>query len=262
MTHAAGAPADIVERACRIPVAEDGELDAVVTLPGSGAASWAVLVHGGPQGAKDGPAGLYRMLAARLAGAGIASVRYDARGSGSSSGTFRDTTLTSLADDLHTVRAWLHEHHHPDRVALVGESLGGTVAAAGLEGTEAALVLLYAATRLRDAVPDWLSADALVEAQSVGFIVREASEISWAFLREIQQRPDVLGALNGLATPTLLIHGDQDVEVDLAQSQEVARVVAGPARLVVVPGGGHGLERPAEQEIVCRETVAWLTRHR
>jgi dipeptidyl aminopeptidase/acylaminoacyl peptidase len=252
---------NIIERACRIP-SGDGELDAVVTEPSAGTKSWVVMVHGAPQGEKAGPASLYRMLAARLASnAGIGSLRYDARGSGDSTGTFRDTTLASLAGDLRAARAWLDQEHRPERVALVGESLGGTIAVAGLDGTERALVLLYASIRLRESVPDWVSPDVITEAEQRGFIIRENSEVGLTFLREIQRQPDVAWALEGLRTPVLLIHGDHDREVDCDQSKQAAQLVAGPVKLVVVSAGDHGLERPGDQELVCQETLAWLAQH-
>jgi dipeptidyl aminopeptidase/acylaminoacyl peptidase len=245
----------------RIPAADGGVLDAHTVQPADGSARWAILVHGGPGGSQDGPAGLFAEVARALADSGVASLRYDARGSGASSGQFLDTTLTSLTRDLRTARAWLAAQHHPDQLALIGESLGGTIAVAGLEGTEQALVLLYAATRLRDCVPDWVTEEALAEAEQRGFIVREDSQIGSAFLREITEQPDVLPALAGLRTPVLLIHGDRDVEVELAQSEQAAGLVAGPVKLVVIPGGGHGLERPGDQEVVVAETTRWLADH-
>lgn len=149
----------------RIPAADGGVLDAHTVEPAGGSARWAILAHGGPGGSQDGPAGLFAEAARALADSGLASLRYDARGSGASSGQFLDTTLTSLTCDLRTARAWLAAQHHPDQLALIGESLGGTIAVAGLEGTEQALVLLYAATQPE--VEGWQAVVAVPTSQRV-----------------------------------------------------------------------------------------------
>jgi acetyl esterase/lipase len=50
--------------------------------------------------------------------------------------------------------------------------------------------------------------------------------------------------------PFLIIHGDKDPIVPLAQSEELARALEGvgvPVSLVVVKGGGHALDEPNAQ---------------
>ena len=246
----------------RIPVGSD-ELDALAVLPqGEPPSRWAVLVHGGPGGVKDGPADLYREMAAHLATAGIGSLRFDVRGAGQSTGSYRDMTIARQVEDLRAARTFLHVRHAPPRVALVGESFGATAVLAGLDGQERALVLLWPAIWLLDDVFDsYVTEESLAEADEQGFIVRDGEEIGREFLSELLELRDVAGPLNGLSTPALLIQGDADAEVPVRQSLQAKEMVAGPSRLVVVPGGDHCLERPEERVIVYRETTAWLEEH-
>lgn len=246
----------------RIPV-DGGELDALAVVPGGvRAARWAVLLHGGPGGVKDGPADLYRELAGRLAAVGIGSLRFDVRGAGQSTGAYRDMTIARQVEDLRAARAFLDSVYAPERVALIGESFGATAALAGLDGHENALVLLWPAIWLLDDVFDsYVSEDNQALACAQGFIVEDGEEIGRAFLSELIELRDVAQGLNGLSTPLLLIHGDADSEVPVRQSRRAKELAAGPIRLVVVPGGEHCLERPEERVIVYREATAWLEAH-
>lgn len=249
------------EERIRIPV-DSGELDAVTVFPEQEARRWAILVHGGPGGVKDGPADLYKDLAAVLAAQGIASLRFDVRGAGESSGAYRDMTLARQVQDLKAARQFLVECYAPQRIALIGESLGATIVLSGLDGNEDALVLLWPAVWLLDGVfDDYVTEESLAEAKLRGFIVRDDEEVGLPFLTELLATRDVSQPLHGLRTPLLLVHGDADTEVPVEQSAQAEALVAGPVRRVVVPGGDHCLERPAERVVVNREISAWLAAH-
>lgn len=249
------------EEHIRIPVGDD-ELDAVTLSPEQETHRWAILVHGGPGGVKDGPADLYRDLAAVLAAQGIGSLRFDMRGAGSSTGAYRDTTLSRQVQDLNAARQLLLQRYAPQRIALIGESLGATIVLSALDGSEDTLVLLWPAIWLLDNVfDDYVTDESFNEAELTGFIVRDDEEVGLAFLKEIVATRDVAGPLRGLRTPLLLVHGDADTEVPVGQSAQAESLVAGPVRRVVVPGGDHCLERPAERAVVVRETSAWLEKY-
>jgi fermentation-respiration switch protein FrsA (DUF1100 family) len=251
----------VSEERLRIPVDGD-ELDAVAVFPEQGTHRWAILVHGGPAGVKDGPADLYRNLAATLVTQGIGSLRFDVRGAGQSTGAYRDTTLARQSQDLKAARQLLVERYAPQRIALIGESLGATIVLSSLEGNESALVLLWPAIWLLDGPFDgYLDEESLTEAKQWGFIVRDGEEIGLPFLNELLATRDVSQPLHGLRTPLLLVHGDADTEVPVEQSAQAEALVAGPVRRVVVPGGDHCLERPAERVVVDRETSEWLAAH-
>ena len=87
------------------------------------------------------------------------------------------------------------------------------------------------------------------------------AEVGLPFLTELLATRDVSQPLHGLRTPLLLVHGDADTEVPVGQSAQAEELVAGPVRRVVVPGGDHCLERPAERVVVNREISAWLAAH-
>ncbi len=152
----------------------------------------------------------------------------------------------------------------PDRIALVGESAGGHLAAMAALGTEVgvkAVVAMYAPTdlvslaRSSPLIPD------AIRKQMVGTV--------WANLilaRLGQLSP--LQAIRADMPPFLLIHGDADPLVPIDQSRamcEGMKAVGAACRLFTVPGGGHGIRAwessPDLSQPYKREMVEWLRQH-
>lgn len=242
----------------------DHTLATVLTTPASGSTSrLAIMLHGGPGGDKDGPGGLYVDLAELLAGEGIASLRFDFMGAGESSGRYRDMTMAGQVEDLAAVAADAQRQLAPTSLALIGESYGATIAALSLDTADYdCLAMLWPAIWLLDETfAPLVTDDRLREAEQRGFIVVDGAEVGSAFLREVLDRGDVSTSFEGVATPTIFVHGDSDREVPVEQSVRAAGLVVGPHKSVIVPGGEHCLERPHEREVVYREVVGWLAAH-
>jgi len=119
------------------PVAATGAVPVVVTITGSGQQTrdedlWPLLPSYRP----------FRVIAERLATAGIGVLRLDDRGVGGSTGPLG--TTADYADDVRQEVAWLR--HRPDvsKVALLGHSEGGAIAplVAQNDSTLAGIVLL------------------------------------------------------------------------------------------------------------------------
>jgi len=89
-----------------------------------------VLICHGLAGNKVGKYRIYVQLSERLSQAGIASFRFDFRGSGDSEGHFSDTTLNGEVSDALIALNYLRERKDVDtsRIGIFGRSVGGTVA--------------------------------------------------------------------------------------------------------------------------------------
>lgn len=115
----------------------------------------AVLLFHGFTGTRDELAiantdeGVFSRTARKLAEAGYASLRIDFRGSGDSSGLFEETTFDSQIEDGVAALEWLQENPRVrgDRIALLGWSQGGLIAAAvaGRSDPQPAALALWAA---------------------------------------------------------------------------------------------------------------------
>ena len=153
-----------------------------------------------------------------LCAAGLDVLLFDYRGYGRSTGR---PSEAGTYRDARAARAALLERPgvDPERVAYLGESLGGGVALAlALEHPPAALVLMSAFTGVRDmarrhyaVVPPGLVPDAYPS----------------------------LRLIAGLDAPVLVIHGDRDEIVPLLHGEELFEAAPEPKRLHVIRGVGH-----------------------
>lgn len=105
-----------------------------LTFPeGDGRHPAVVMISGSGEQDRDSDFGGFRMfavLADHLAGAGIASLRFDDRGVGGSTGDNLQATLHDRVGDVEAAVDLLRSHHDidPGRVGLIGHSEGGIVA--------------------------------------------------------------------------------------------------------------------------------------
>ncbi|MGA0539956.1 alpha/beta hydrolase family protein [Neotabrizicola sp. VNH66] len=128
-----------------------GPLTGTLEVPHPAATAPAVLMLHGFTGTRDeAPVagtgeGIFARTARLLADEGYVSLRIDFRGSGDSPGAFADTTPEGQIADGLAALDWLAAHPavDPDRIAVLGWSLGGAtaIAVAGRSGRPAALVL-------------------------------------------------------------------------------------------------------------------------
>lgn len=239
-------------------------LDAAIP-EGAGPFPAAIIVHGGGWVRGDrrvdvGP------LFAPLTHAGIAWFSIDYRLSS-------DVTQFGAAiDDVENAIRYVKKHAaeyrvDANRIALVGESAGGQLAAmAALEpkpGLDVqAVVLLYAPTDLVQLAKtsEWVPKQMREAMQGTPF-----EQLILARLAQLSPIDNVKPG----APPFLLIHGTADALVPFAQSRAMCEKVTeagGSCHLYAVHGGGHGIRwweaaHPREAEAYKREMTAWLKEH-
>jgi dipeptidyl aminopeptidase/acylaminoacyl peptidase len=77
----------------------------------------------------------------------------------------------------------------------------------------------------------------------------------------VYARSSPINFVKRVHTPTLLLVGERDAECPAVQSREfwhALRTLNVPTQLVIYPGEGHGIRRPAHRRDVLRRTAAWL----
>lgn len=238
-----------------------------------------VLVHGGGVTREEG--GFFTRLAAGLAGAGIASLRFDLRGHGESDGRQEELTLGSILNDIRVAIAGVREASGAATVSLLGASFGGGICgyyAAKRPDDVARLVLLNPQFNYKwrtiDSRPYWhddrLDDDMVKTLDEQGSITFTPTlkhgrpllnEVFWL-------RPDE--AIREIAAPTLLVHGTKDTLVPIESSRAAMSKFTAEHRLVEVEGSQHGFAvhddpqylQPQSQEwqaFVIRTVAEWLT---
>jgi pimeloyl-ACP methyl ester carboxylesterase len=175
----------------------------------------------------------------RMSGAGVIDrfgprgfdvVAFDSRAHGESGGEFCSYGFYEKQDlrrVLDTVR--------PGPIVLIGTSLGAAVALQET-ATDPRVTAVVAAeifsdlrTVATERVPFFFSAGIIRRAftlaeQRGGFQIDAVSP---------------LAAAGSITQPVLLIHGDTDVDTPADHSRRVFGALAGPKRLILVPGAGH-----------------------
>lgn len=209
-----------------------------------------VMLHGFT-GHKIEPHQLFVKAARRFASEGILTLRFDFRGCGESEGNFEDLTIEGeISDALKAIKFIRGRGDvRKDRIALLGMSLGGAVAAsvAGMNGADMRCLVLWAA------IADPLRA---FSAKATPEIVQHfgrrpihdyhGNALSQSFLDELFAfKP--LERVRGYAGPALIAHGDADKSVspDDALLYEEVLSGRGPVELHMIRGSGHtfaGLE--------------------
>ncbi len=135
-----------------LPATLSGTL--TLPVPGSceGKPAVVVLVSGSGQQDRDETLFEHRpfaVIADSLARAGIATLRYDDRGCGKSTGNAKDATTADNADDAAAAVRWLRDSRRFSRVGILGHSEGGAIAFILAARGEADFIVTMGAPGLR-----------------------------------------------------------------------------------------------------------------
>ena len=82
---------------------------------------------------------------------------------------------------------------------------------------------------------------------------------------ETYWRQSPLSRVDKVTTPTLMIVGDQDLRTTFAQAEafyQALQLTHTPTSLVVVPGAGHGVDRPSQYAAEINAILAWFDRYK
>jgi pimeloyl-ACP methyl ester carboxylesterase len=198
------------------------------------------------------PLGLSRDLAELLAGAGWASLRYDKRGVGGSSGDYLSTGFADELSDAEAALRWLRAHPAISRVVVIGHSAGSlhAVELAGRALGVDAAVLLATSAKTGEETLNWQTqqvAEHLVpgiarmllrvfrtsvpkqQAKAVAKLKATTTDVARIQLVKVNAKwmrefiaYDPVPALGRARVPLLAITGSKDVQVDPADLATVA----------------------------------------
>ncbi|NRB65176.1 MAG: prolyl oligopeptidase family serine peptidase, partial [Saprospiraceae bacterium] len=65
-------------------------------------------------------------------------------------------------------------------------------------------------------------------------------------------------------TPTLLLHGEKDMDVPITQAEEfyiALKILDVPVRFVRYPNEGHGIRQPQHREHYFKEILNWFEKN-
>ncbi len=175
---------------------------------------------------------------------GLAMMRFDYSGTGSSGGRFEDGTLAVWLEETLALIDGLTE----GPLLLVGSSMGAWIA-------------LHVALSRQERVAALMGIAAAPDFTDWGFDSSEAAEqqgLARGFW-ESGQKLLLLGRAIPITCPVRLVHGDADSDVPLETAFRLMRQLrSADVQLKIIKGGGHRLSEPLEIDAILR-TIAALT---
>ncbi|MSP41682.1 MAG: alpha/beta fold hydrolase [Deltaproteobacteria bacterium] len=199
-------------------------------------------------------------LSRALAEVGVATLRFDFSYVGASSGKYEDLTCSGEVDDLCAYE--LMQQRYPGKLGIFGSSLGGTVALlfAAQQPKVAALATLAAPLHPEEFPKRMLTPPQLQQWREEGLTYYNGRQLNRTLLEDLE-KIDVVAAAKSIRCPVLILHGDADQVVPVAEAHELNGCLTTKTRLTVYPGADHRLSDPSVMRSAMAEALEWLTKH-
>jgi uncharacterized protein len=249
-----------MERKFTFQDAHDRRLSAVLSTPTQGCDKVVVLCHGF-MGYKD--SWTNRTLSETLAQKGIATLRFDFFGHGESEGELQDLLLTTFIAQTESAIAMIRGHGFT-RVGLLGSSFGGLVAllVAAKVPTLSALALRCPVSDFPTLLQQRFGRMAIELWRRLGRVPDSFGHIPvhYRFYEDWEQH-NAYRAAEAVIVPTIVVHGQNDEVIPLAQSQELIRHVRGTKALHVINGADHRFSNPGHFGRMTQLLADWCVRY-
>ncbi|MFT4707976.1 MAG: putative OsmC-like protein/pimeloyl-ACP methyl ester carboxylesterase [Ascidiaceihabitans sp.] len=242
------------------PTASGAQLSARLDLPAGPHLATAIFAHCFTCG-KDIPAA--RRIAARLAGMGIAVLRFDFTGLGHSEGEFANTSFTSNVDDLVSAADHLASTGMAPTM-LIGHSLGGAAvlkAANKIKGLKAVVTLGapfdpgHVTHNFADAIPAIME-NGTAEVSLGG----RPFTIGKEFIEDVA-KTELKACVANLNTALLVMHAPLDTIVSVDNAAEIFMAAKHPKSFVTLDDADHLITRAEDAEYAADVITTWATRY-
>src|SRR6056297_3152676 len=204
-----------------------------------------------------------RRISARLAGAGIAVLRFDFTGLGHSGGEFENTTFTSNIHDLRRAAEALSDRGMAPSL-LIGHSLGGAAVLAtarSLDSVKAVVTIGapfdpgHVTANFGDAL-DRIKAEGAAEVNLGGRPVR----IGRDFVEDVQAE-GLEGEISKLNRALLVLHAPRDKVVGIENAAEIFGAAKHPKSFVTLDDADHLISGGDDAEYAAEVIAAWAARY-
>src|ERR1700721_2569918 len=244
----------------QFPGADGQQLAATLDTPEREIAAYALFAHCFTCG-KDVLAA--KRIAVALAAKGIAVLRFDFTGLGSSEGDFANSTFSSNVADL--VRAADHlRQTYKAPALLIGHSLGGAaiLAAAGQIPDAKAVVTIGAPSDPTHVTGQFADSIEKIrnEGQAEVSLAGRPFTIKRAFLDDIAEH-SLMDHITRLHKALLVMHAPTDDTVGIDNATRIFVAAKHPKSFVSLAGADHLLTQRRESAYVADIIAAWVTRY-
>jgi len=204
-----------------------------------------------------------KRVAEGLTALGIAVLRFDFTGLGSSEGEFANTTFSSNVGDLVAAANELRRRAQAPAI-LIGHSLGGTaVLAAAAEVAEARAVVTIAApcdpTHVTGLFKDRLE-EIAAKGEIQATLAGRQFRISRAFVDDLAEQK-LMQRIADLRKALLIFHSPTDEIVAIDNASRIFAAAKHPKSFVSLAGADHLLSRRSDAAYVANVIHAWAERY-
>jgi pimeloyl-ACP methyl ester carboxylesterase len=221
------------------------KIESILHSPEIKTDSLIILVHGFT-GTMDGPGNLFIKLAEELVLKNFSVLRFNFRYTSEDFSQFDKMTIGGEVSDLKLIIDEMSKRFF--RIGLVGESMGGAISILAYNEKIKCLVLWYPAIFLKetDLGKRFLSKGAEKELKETGFIKGKKSDgreykIGKEFIEELKNI-NLIPHIQKIQSPTLLIHGENDVVVPFSHSERLLNFLKCPKKLEKIPKVFHAFK--------------------
>ena len=204
-----------------------------------------------------------RRIAADLARAGIAVLRFDFTGLGSSEGEFASTNFSSNVGDLLAAADWLRENHAAPSL-LIGHSLGGAaMLAVAADIPEARAVVTIAAPADADHVLGNFGSDlATVERDGEADVTLAGRgfRIARQFVEDVRG-VKLAERIRAMRKPLLILHSPLDDIVGIDNATAIFLAARHPKSFVSLDKADHLLTREEDAAFAASVIAGWASRY-
>ncbi|MBO6717617.1 MAG: OsmC family protein [Rhizobiaceae bacterium] len=204
-----------------------------------------------------------RRIAASLAREGIAVLRFDFTGLGSSEGEFASTNFSTNCGDLLSAVDYLRQNYEAPAV-LIGHSLGGAaVLAVAKDVPEAKAVVTIGAPADAGHVLKNLGAsldtireegEAEVDLAGRKFLIQKQ------FVEDVETQK-IRDAVAAMRKPLMILHSPLDQTVGIDNASEIFLAAKHPKSFVSLDKADHLLTDPDDAAFAAQTIAGWLSRY-
>ncbi|WP_281857586.1 bifunctional alpha/beta hydrolase/OsmC family protein [Litoreibacter halocynthiae] len=203
-----------------------------------------------------------KRISARLAGMGIAVLRFDFTGLGHSDGEFENTTFTSNVDDLLLAAKHLDSlDMAPD--LLIGHSLGGAaiLKAAPKIASAKAVVTIGAPFDPDHVTHNFNDALSEIKTKGVGEVMLGGHRVRIGrdFVEDVSAE-SIADSIRNLNKSLLILHAPLDNTVSIDNAAKIFQHAKHPKSFVTLCHADHLITRPEDAEYVADVIAGWASR--
>ena len=235
-------------------------LTGLLEMPSGAVKSYALFAHCFTC-SKDNPAAARIALA--LADRGIAVLRFDFTGLGTSKGDFSDTNFSSNVQDLLAAAQYL-EQHYAAPALLIGHSLGGAAILAAAQDLSSVKAVITIGAPATASHVKHLFGDSYRKLQDQESVQVELSgrslNIRRQFIDDLEKYNSV-AHIGALRKALLIFHAPLDDTVSIDEAARIFTAAKHPKSFVSLDHADHMLSNPQDSQYVAEVLSAWVSRY-